>query len=103
MLLRIIRRLFPVALIAVASCYGFYAPLDSHLAGRELQLSLTDSGSVMLAPRIGYQVDAVEGKLIADTAGFYALSVASTRRRDGLENGWRGERVEIPHSFVSTL
>lgn len=88
---------------ATAGCYGLYAPENSHLAGRDLELSLTDSGSVMLTPRVGLSVESIAGRLLTDSAGVYAMSVESTRRRDGIENGWRGERVDVPHVFVSSL
>lgn len=85
------------------SCYGLYPPQNSQLTGRDLELVLTDSGSVMLTPRVGLSVEAVTGKLLTDSAGVYSMSVESTRRRDGIENGWRGERVDVPHVFVSSL
>jgi hypothetical protein len=84
-------------------CYGLYAPQSPRLAGRDLELTLTDSGSVMLTPRVGIAVRAVDGRLLTDSAGVYAMAVGSTRRRDGIENGWRGELVEIPHVFVASL
>ena len=90
-------------LSSVSGCYGFYAPGTPRLAGRDLELVLTDSGSVMLAPRVGLAVQAVDGRLLTDSAGIYSLAVQSTRRRDGMENGWRGERLEVPHSFVASL
>ncbi len=84
-------------------CYGLYAPETSTLTGRDLELMLTDSGSAMLIPRVGASVEAVSGRLLTDSAGVYSLSVESTRRRDGVENGWRGERVDIPHALVASL
>ena len=92
-----------VCLTALNGCYGLYAPQSSRLTGRELELTLTDSGSVMLTPRVGVAVQAVDGRLLTDSAGVYAMAVQSTRRRDGIENGWRGELVEIPHAFVASL
>ena len=100
-ILRIPTGLF--CLCASVSCYGLYAPQSSQLSGRNLELMLTDSGSVMLIPRVGASVQAIAGRLLSDSAGVYALSVESTRRRDGIENGWRGERVEVPHVFVASL
>ena len=90
-------------LCTTASCYGLYAPHSSQLTGSDLELVLTDSGSVMLTPRVGVAVQAVTGHLLTDSAGVFGVSVESTRRRDGVENGWRGERVDIPHAFVSSL
>jgi hypothetical protein len=87
----------------MSACYGFYAPETARLTGRDLEFMLTDSGSVMLTSRVGPAVQAVDGRLVIDTAGVYSLAVQSTRRRDGMENGWRGELVEIPHPFVASV
>jgi len=92
-----------VWLVFMSSCYGLYAPESARLTGRDLEFMLTDSGSVMLTPRVGPAVQAVDGLLVTDTAGVYSLAVQSTRRRDGMENGWRGELVEIPHLFVASV
>ncbi|HJP58997.1 MAG TPA: hypothetical protein VJ865_03335 [Gemmatimonadaceae bacterium] len=90
-------------LASLSACYGFYAPDSARLTGRDLEFMLTDSGSVMLASRVGPAVEAVDGRLLTDTAGVYSMAVQSTRRRDGLENGWRGELVQIPHPFVASV
>jgi len=90
-------------LASLSACYGFYVPESPRLTGRDLEFMLTDSGSVMLTSRVGPAVQAVDGRLITDTAGVYSLAVQSTRRRDGMENGWRGELVEIPHPFVASV
>src|SRR6266487_5975815 len=82
-------------------CFGYYRPITPDLAGRRVQLSLTDSGAVVLAPRLGNGIESVDGTLTADSAAQYAVSVLSTKRRDGQENDWRGEPVLIPHSLVS--
>lgn len=52
---------------------------------------------------IGPGNEAVEGTLFADTAGIYSIGVAWVRSRSGLETGWRGELVHVPHSDVSRL
>lgn len=84
-------------------CFGYYRPITPDLAGRRVQLSLTDSGAVVLAPRLGNEIESVDGTLTADSAAGYTVSVLSTKRRDGQENDWRGEAVMIPHSLVSSV
>ena len=84
-------------------CFGYYRPITSDLAGRRVQLSITDSGAVVLAPRLGNAIESVDGTLTADSAAEYFVSVLSTKRRDGQENDWRGEPVMIPHSLVSSV
>jgi hypothetical protein len=90
---------------AVSSgCYEYLeVPATPGLAGHEVQLSITDSGSVVLASQVGYGIEAVDGKLISDSDMRYQVAVTSIRRRDGQESDWNGESVNIPHSLVSTI
>jgi hypothetical protein len=89
--------------LSATGCYGYYQPITPNLAGHVVQFSITDSGSVVLAPQVGYGIEAVDGKLIADSDMRYLVAVTGIRRRDGLESGWKGESVNIPHSVVSTV
>ena len=84
-----------------SACYGYYPPETANLTAREVQVSLTDSGAVALAPRIGYAVESVDGRVLADTASHLLLSVMGTQRRDGIENPWKGEPVDIPRTLVA--
>jgi hypothetical protein len=89
--------------VGATGCYGYYQPMNSNLTGRQLQLSITDSGAVFLAPQVGFGIEAVDGRLVADSASRYVVSVSGIRRRDGLESQWKGESVYIQHVFVSTV
>jgi hypothetical protein len=71
--------------------------------GRRVQLSLTDSGAVAMASKVGPSVEAIEGSLLADSAGAYIVAVAVTRTRGGSEIDWRGERVAVAHPLVSSF
>ena len=99
----IITAISAAASLGVTGCYGYYQPAAQNLTGHQIQLSITDSGSVVLAPQVGYGIEAVDGKLVADTAARYVVSVTGIRHRDGMENGWKGEPVNIPHSVVSSV
>ena len=105
MVSRVRRALLLVALPAfLGGCYGYYqAPTASPLVGRRVQLSLSDSGSVMLASQIGPSNAALEGRLVADTANAYLISVLGVRRRDGSDADWRGENISIPRPFVTQI
>ena len=92
-----------LASLAGSGCFGYYQPITTDLAGRRIQVSLNDSGSVVLAPRLGPGVEAVQGLLAADSANQYVVSVLTTRRRDGQESDWRGERVVVPYALVSSV
>jgi len=88
----------------LSGCYE-YLPVSAtpELTGREVQVSLTDSGSAVLAPQVGYGIEAVDGRLVSDSDMRYRVAVTSIRRRDGQESDWNGESVNIPHSIVSTI
>ena len=92
-----------VAVIVSSGCFGYYAPATTDLAGRRIQLSLNDAGSALLAPQLGPSVADVEGVLNDDSAGVLAISVLGITRRDGQENSWRGERVPIPRTVVTSV
>jgi hypothetical protein len=97
--------LIPAALISatsMAACYGYYPPSQSDLTSRAVQLSLTDSGAVILAPRLGNSIQTVDGRVVAETPSTLLLSVTQTQQRDGIEHTWKGESVEIPRVFVSS-
>ena len=83
------------------ACYGYYPPSSGDLTSRAVQLSLTDSGAVVLAPRLGNAIETVDGKVVAETPSSLLLSVTQTQQRDGIEHSWKGESVEIPRVFVS--
>jgi hypothetical protein len=90
--------------VALGACYE-YVPARSPatLRGQRVELSLTDSGSVVLASRLGPSVEALEGTLLADTAGLYRVAVVQTRLRNGSETDWRGEEVTVAQGLVARL
>ena len=88
----------------LTGCY-VYRPLGtaSPPAGHQLRLTLTDAGTANLAAQLGPSVTAVGGTLVEDSASAYVLSVVETRKRNGVETSWLGERVSIPKSVVATV
>jgi hypothetical protein len=90
--------------LLAGACYEYVpARSVSSLLGQHVQLSLTDSGSVAMASRVGPSVEAIEGNLLADSAGAYVLGVTLTRARSGAETDWREERVAVPHALVASF
>jgi hypothetical protein len=88
----------------VSGCFGYYDPATSSVpVTKVVQLALTDSGSVVLASKIGPSNESVEGRLVADSSGVYLVSLSGVRRRDGSESDWRGEQVAIPRELVSKM
>jgi hypothetical protein len=100
---RLITALSACAALSTIGCYGYYQPATPDLAGHEVELSITDSGSVVLASQVGWGIGTLDGKVISDSDMRYQLAVTGIRRRDGQESGWNGEYVNIPHSVVSTV
>jgi len=100
---RIIAALASLTALGTVGCYGYYQPMASSLAGHQIQLSITDSGAVVLAPQVGVGIESVDGKLVSDSDSRYIVSVTGVRRRDGLESDWKGEPLYIPHALVSTV
>jgi hypothetical protein len=100
---RLVVLLWSLAPLAIA-CYD-YRPATSPalLVGHRIQLVLTDSGSVVMAPRIGSAVEAIEGTYLGDSAGVLLVGVATSRARSGIETDWRGEHVAIPRTLVASM
>ena len=42
----------------------------------------------------------VTGRIVADSADSFVVSLSTVRRRDGDETSWRGERVSIGRPLV---
>jgi hypothetical protein len=96
-----------LSLTAVAFCAGCYAYLPARseriTTGAEVQLALTDSGTVVLTRYVGPSVGLVTGRLVGDSADAYLLSMLRTTRRDGVEADWRGERVAVSRALVTEV
>jgi len=88
----------------IVACYDYRpATTPALLVGRRIQLLLTDSGSVVLSPRLGPAVEAVEGRYVGDSASTLLLEMATSRARSGVETDWRGERVAVPRQLVASM
>ena len=92
-----------VGLLA-AACYEYRPATDlASLQGRQVELTLTDSGAVILAGRIGPAIAAINGTYLGDSAGAYLLAVTTSRARNGQEVDWRGEHVVAPRPLVAAI
>jgi hypothetical protein len=91
-----------VAIPLLAGCYTYRPVVGTAASSREpVRLTLTDSGAVSLAAQLGPATEEVTGRLRADSAGAYVLSVLATRRRGGPEIDWRGEQVAVPRALIA--
>lgn len=92
------------SLACVCGCYGYIAPpRGQSLVGREVQLSLSDSGSVVLASAIGPSAESITGRIVADSGASYVVALTAVRRRDGDETTWRRERVLVTRTLITDI
>jgi predicted alpha/beta hydrolase len=90
--------LFPL----LVACYVYRPVTEMTPVGKDrVRLTLTDSGAVSLASQLGPATEEVQGRVVADSAGAYVMSVLATRRRGGAETDWSGEQVAVPRIFVA--
>ena len=86
----------------LAACYGYFPPESPAPApGRRVLFDLTDSGAFLLSPKIGPASSGIEGLLEADSDTAYTVSVLVVHKRSGVEEGWKGERVVVPHACIA--
>lgn len=88
----------------IAGCYEYVrADSPTTLIGRPVQLLLTDAGSTAEAGKVGAAIEALDGVLLADSAGTYVIAMRLTRSRFGEEADWRGEHVTVPTPYVASI
>jgi len=86
----------------LGGCYGYYQPpAGVPPVDHDVLLTLTDSGSVALAPSIGPSGAAISGRLLADSAESYRVAVSSVRQRAGFDVGWNGEGILVARVLVA--
>ena len=95
-------RLIPLVML-LGGCYGYYPVAPPGPVGREVELTLTDSGAVVLARQIGPFAEAVSGRVAADSGNAIVVAMTMVRQRDGNEIGWRGEHVSFPRPLVAEV
>ena len=98
-----IARFCVVALLpVVAGCYVYRPAVETGVpAGGEVRITLTDLGTANLAPQVGPSMEALDGRMVEQSQASYIVAVSSTRRRDGIDVGWRGEHVTVPTELIA--
>src|ERR1044071_5972026 len=94
------RRAIGTLMVLLGGCYGYYPASTPAPVGRDVQVTLSDSGSFALARQVGPSTAAIDGRLASDSGNAMVLSVTNVRRRDGSEIDWKGERVTVPRPIV---
>ena len=101
------RRTAAIALAsAVASgCYAYSAPGsgETRLMGRQVQATLTDSGSVVMAAKVGPAVEQLRGSVVAQDLNSVSFSMDESVHRDGTGAPWRQEVVQVPRPLIRQI
>lgn len=93
-----------VGSLAIQSgCYAYLRPDTGPLVGREVQATLTDSGTALLAAKIGPSVDQLRGRVLSENPAAFALALDEAVRRDGTGMPWRKEVVNVPRPLIATI
>jgi hypothetical protein len=89
-------------LLAASGCYRL-TPIEGSTPapGLEVRLSLTDEGSVRMAPLIGPRIGAIDGRTLESSDTAVVLAVQGVVAQSGRSMAWSQERLLVPRSAVS--
>lgn len=90
--------------VAASGCYRL-APIEGSTPapGREVRLSLSDEGSVRLAPLIGPRIGAIDGRALESSDTALVVAVQAVVAQGGRSMPWSLERLSVPRSAVSSI
>jgi hypothetical protein len=86
--------------LGVGGCYAYVEPSPGSLIGRPVQATLTDSGAVVLAGRIGPAVEFLRGSVVSEDTRKISLAVEEATFRDGTGTSWKHEVVDVPRPLM---
>lgn len=88
-----------------AGCYAYLPPPQAArpLVGSDVQATLTDSGAVVLAAKVGPQVEQLRGRVIAEQPGVLTLAMDEAVQRDGNGVAWKHESLEVPRPLIQKV
>ena len=97
-------RFLAFASLLLCGCY-VTVPIDqpSPATGTNVQVELTDGGSLSLAQYLGPNVTGVDGRLVTANDTSLALSVSEVSLRSGDSQFWKGEQVALPRNAIATI
>ncbi len=98
------RLLLSVLLLAGSGCYR-YVPIESGAPplGAEFRARLTEEGATRMAPVLGAQIAAVEGRVSSTNDSAYVITVSATTNRANVQTFWTGESVTLPRGSIQSL
>lgn len=89
--------------LATAGCYAYVEPAPGPLIGRPVQATLTDSGAVVLAARIGPAVEYLRGSVVSEDQRQISMAVDEATLRDGTGTSWKHEVVDVPRPLMRAV
>jgi hypothetical protein len=95
-----------VAGMFASGCYAYTTPHlaeSEHLTGRQVQATLTDSGSVILAAKVGPAIEQLRGSVVAEDLMTLSVAMDESVRRDGTGAPWKQEVVQVPRPLISQI
>ncbi|HEY5545701.1 MAG TPA: hypothetical protein VIK50_06565 [Gemmatimonadaceae bacterium] len=96
-----------VRLIVLALAGGCYrlTPIEGATpdTGSEVRLSLSDEGSVRMAPLIGPRISAIDGRSMEATDTALVVAVQAVVAQGGRSMPWSMERLTVPRSAVASI
>ncbi|HWP71600.1 MAG TPA: hypothetical protein VNM36_10880, partial [Gemmatimonadaceae bacterium] len=102
------RRFFRTTVVLLmASSLGCYSltPIEgaTPLPGSDVRLSLSDEGSVRMAPLIGPRIGAIDGRAMESSDTAIVLAVQAVVAQGGRSMAWSQERLAVPRNAVSSM
>lgn len=92
--------------VVASGCYAYNTP-NMHdyetLTGRQVQATLTDSGSVVLAAKVGPSVEQLRGSIVAEDLTSLSFAMDESVHRDGTGAPWRQEVVLVPRPLIRQI
>jgi hypothetical protein len=95
-----------VAGLLASGCYAYTTPHlgeSERLTGRQVQATLTDSGSVVLAAKVGPAVEQLRGSVVAEDLTSLSVAMDESVHRDGTGAPWRQEVVLVPRPLIREI
>lgn len=93
-----------LVILGATSCYRL-TPVEGGVPARglDVRLSLTDEGSVRMAPLIGPRIAAIEGRVLETVDTAFVLAVSAVVGQGGRSMAWSNERLSVPRAAVSSV
>ena len=92
--------------VLASGCYAYVAPGPSQsqsLTGRQVQATLTDSGSVIMAVKVGPAVEQLRGSIVAEDPSSVSFAMDESVFRDGTGTPWKKEVVQVPRPLIREI